>query len=97
MKVESKSRGKVFLVIAAVLIIAICLVVPVWQSAVNSQLGTKISSAQREISSLESQKMAIQADIAHHTTPEYLIEQAVAQNINFNKTSDTTILALAKI
>jgi len=91
---EGKSKGKVFLITVAMFAVGICLVVPVWQSAVHTQLVARINGIQAKISSYERTRMTVQADIAHRTTPEYLIEQAVHQNINFARITDTTSVAL---
>jgi len=85
MSSDTRSTGKVICTVISVLVIGICIVVPVWQSAVNSQLESKISSVQAEIFGYETSKMRIEADIAKRTTPEYIVEAAIRQNINFSQ------------
>ncbi len=82
---ETRSAGKVVCTVISILVIGICIVVPVWQSSVNSQLEAKISSVQAEIFGYETAKMSIKADIANRTTPEYIVEAAIKQNINFSQ------------
>lgn len=82
---ETRSTGKVICTVISVLVIGICIVVPVWQSAVNAQLVSKISNVQAEIFGYETSRMRIEADIAKRTTPEYIVEAAIRQNINFSQ------------
>lgn len=95
MNTESRIKGKIVLIFAAALLVGICLVVPVWQSAVNAALVSSIGAVRSDISAFEGIKMALEADIAHHTTPEYLISEAVRQNINFTQISNSSTVALA--
>ena len=88
---QAKSSGKVIGIVVAVIVIGMCLVVPVWQSAVNTELEMRISSVRNEISGYETSKMALRADIANLTTPEYIVEAAIRQNINFTQISAAAI------
>ena len=95
MNTENRIKGKVFLIMAASLLVGLCLVVPVWQSAVNADLVRSIGAVRSDISVFEGIKMSLEADIAHHTTPEFLIAEAVRQNINFTQISNSSTVALA--
>lgn len=91
MNTQTKSSAAVIGTVIAVLIIGMCLFVPVWQSAVNTELEMRINSVRDEISSYETSKMALRADIANLSTPEYIVEAAIRQNINFTQISAAVI------
>ena len=81
------------LVVITIIFINLCLLIPVWQSAVNSQLRFKLAQTEQELREKEEQKMVLIANIAKQTTPEYLIEQSIMQNIVFTQiTSETSSL-----
>jgi len=82
---EARNTGKIICTVVSVLVIGICIVVPVWQSSVNAQLEARISNVQAEIFNYETSRMRIEADIAKRTTPEYIVEAAIQQNINFSQ------------
>lgn len=72
-------------IVVTILFINICLLIPVWQSAVNSQLRWKLAQTEEELKEKEEQKMVLVANIAKQTTPEYLIEQSATQNLVFTQ------------
>ena len=82
---EARNTGKIICTLISVLVIGICIVVPVWQSSINSQLEARIRNVQAEIFNYETSRMKIEADIAKRTTPEYIVEAAIRQNINFSQ------------
>ena len=83
------------LIVITILFINICLLIPVWQSAVNSQLRWKLAQTEEELKEKEEQKMVLVANIAKQTTPEYLIEQSIMQNITFTQISSETSSLIA--
>lgn len=83
------------LVVITILFINLCLLIPVWQSAVNSQLRFKLAQTEQELKEKEEQKMILLANIAKQTTPEYLIEQSVIQNLVFTQISSETSSLIA--
>ena len=83
------------LVVITILFINLCLMIPVWQSAVNSQLRFKLAQTEEELKEKEEQKMVLLANIAKQTTPEYLIEQSVIQNLVFTQISSETSSLIA--
>ena len=83
------------LVVITILFINLCLLIPVWQSAVNSQLRFKLAQTEEELRDKEEQKMVLLANIAKQTTPEYLIEQSVIQNLVFTQISSETSSLIA--
>ena len=83
-------------IILMILFINICLMIPVWQSANNSQLKRRLSESEALIKENEEQRMIITASIASKMTPEYLIEQSVERNIVFKQIGgDNTVGAVA--
>ena len=83
------------LVVITILFINLCLLIPVWQSAVNSQLRFKLAQTEEELREKEEQKMVLLANIAKQTTPEYLIEQSLIQNLVFTQISSETSSLIA--
>ena len=83
------------LVVITILFINLCLLIPVWQSAVNSQLRFKLAQTEEELRDKEEQKMVLLANIARQTTPEYLIEQSEIQNLVFTQISSETSSLIA--
>lgn len=79
------SRGERLLIVVTILFINVCLMVPVWQSARNSQLKREIAQTEQQLQEMEEERMVLSASIARKTTPEYLIEQAAVQNIVFTQ------------
>ena len=82
-------------IVVTILFINICLLVPVWQSAVNSQLRWKLAQTEDELKEKEEQKMVLVANIAKQTTPEYLIEQSATQNLVFTQINTETSSLIA--
>ncbi len=66
---KSTRVERVFVVITIVFI-NLCLLIPVWQSAVNSQLRFELAQSEQELREKEEQKMVLIANIAKQTTPE---------------------------
>lgn len=83
------------LVVLTIIFINLCLLIPVWQSAVNSQLRFKLAQTEQELREKEEQKMVLIANIAKQTTPEYLIEQSLMKNIIFTQISSETSSLIA--
>ena len=83
------------LVVITILFINLCLMIPVWQSAVNSQLRFELAQSEEELREKEEQKMVLLANIAKQTTPEYLIEQSEIQNLVFTQISSETSSLIA--
>ena len=69
--------------------------IPVWQSAFNSQLRFELAQSEEELREKEEQKMVLLANIAKQTTPEYLIEQSKIQNLVFTQISSETSSLIA--
>lgn len=82
-------------IVVTILFINICLLIPVWQSAINSQLRWKLAQTEEELKEKEEQKMVLVANIAKQTTPEYLIEQSATQNLVFTQINTETSLLIA--
>ncbi len=86
-----------FAIVAMILFINICLLVPVWQSASNSQLKMRLAQSEETLRANEEQKMTLNASIASKMTPEYLIEQSQQQNIVFRQITDSSTGAVANL
>lgn len=100
MKVKSTSFSDNFerlAIVVMILFINICLMVPVWQSASNSQLRMKLAKSEEVLRANEEQKMTLNASIASKMTPEYLIQQSVEQNIVFRQITDSSTGAVANV
>ncbi len=78
-----------FVIVVMILFINVCLMVPVWQSASNSQLQRRLAMSEEALRANEERKMTLNASIASKMTPEYLIEQSVEQNIVFRQITDS--------
>ncbi len=78
------------LIIVTIIFINLCLLIPVWQSARNSQLRWQLAQSEQMLKDKEEQKMQLSASIAMQTSPEYLIEQSALQNIVFTQISSAT-------
>ncbi len=88
-------RTERFVIILTIVFINLCLLVPVWQSARNTQLRWQLSQTEALLREKEERKMVLSASIAAKTTPEYLIEQSEAQNIVFKQISSDTSSLIA--
>ncbi len=84
-------------IVIMILFINVCLMVPVWQSASNSQLQLKLAKSEEALKANEEYKMTLNASIAAKMTPEYLIEQSVEQNIVFKQITDSSTGAVANV
>jgi len=73
------------------------LFVPVWQSAVSTQLKSELAKVNAEVTAKEEQKMTLRAGISKQQTPEYLIEMARAQDLSFKQISSTGVTAVASL
>lgn len=89
------TKAERFFVVITIVFINLCLLIPVWQSAVNSQLRFELAQSEQELREKEEQKMVLIANIAKQTTPEYLIEQSIMQNITFTQISSETSSLIA--
>jgi len=72
-------------IIFLIFLISMCLLVPIWQSATNSQLRKSLSESESLLKENEETKMILTASIASKMTPEYLIEQSNERNIVFRQ------------
>ncbi|MGP1507802.1 MAG: hypothetical protein ACTTJW_02855 [Sphaerochaeta sp.] len=79
-----------FTIVLTILVINLCLFIPVWQSAANSQLRFRLAKSEKLLREKEEQKMVLSASIARQTTPEYLIEQSSVRNIVFTQINSET-------
>lgn len=84
-------------IIISILLVNISLLIPVWQSASNTQLKLKIAMAETILNDKQEEKALYSASIASRTTPEYLIEQSGRQNIVFTQMSSSTGTMVASI
>ena len=85
-----KVRAERTVVILTILFINVCLLIPVWQSARNTQLRWQLSQSEQQLKEQEEQKMVLAANIAKQMTPEYLIEQSAVRNIVFTQIDSGT-------
>ena len=76
------SRVEILFVLTTIFI-ALCLFVPVWQSAVSSRLAKQITGEERTYAALVNQKVTLQASIEKQKSPEYVRKTASARNISF--------------
>jgi cell division protein FtsL len=90
------TKAEMALIVVTILFINVCLLVPVWQSARNSQLRMSLARTEQELREREEEKMVLSASIARKTTPEYLIEQAAVQNIVFTQIGAETSSFVAR-
>ena len=100
MKVRSSRANDGFekvAIVAMILFINLCLLVPIWQSAANSQLQMKLAQSEETLRAYEGQKLTLKASIASKMTPEYLIEQSEQQNIVFRQITDSSTGAVANV
>jgi hypothetical protein len=84
-------------IVVMILFINVCLLVPIWQSATNSQLQWRLAQSEETLRANEEQKMTLNASIASKMTPEYLIEQSQQQNIVFRQITDSSTGAVANL
>ncbi len=73
------------LFILASMFIALCLFVPVWQSASSSRLEKMLAKEEILVNTLEEQKTLLTASIETQQTPEYVMKAARAMNIQFSQ------------
>ena len=92
---NTRSAQVNILFILTTLFIALCLFVPVWQSAANTQLKKILAREENLVSSMEEQKMVLTASVEMQKTPEYVIKTASAKNINFSQISSQEAGAVA--
>ncbi|MCR4676660.1 MAG: hypothetical protein K5634_05465 [Sphaerochaetaceae bacterium] len=90
----NKNRKSLAIVII-LLIVGFCMLIPVWQSAVSTGISSKMEESRENIIALNEKKMSVKGSIARKTTPEFLIEQASVQNINFTQISESTNVTVA--
>lgn len=88
-------RAERTLIIFTIILINLCLLIPVWQSARNSQLQWQLAQSEQLLRDKEEQKMVLAASIAVQTTPEYLIEQSTEQNLVFTQIASETSSMMA--
>lgn len=88
-------RAEKTVVILTIVFINICLLIPVWQSARNTQLRWQIAQSEQYLKNQEEQKMLLSASIAKQMTPEYLIEQSTVRNIVFTQIDSETVSFVA--
>lgn len=86
MRNERKVSAQIgMLFVLTTVFIALCLFVPVWQSAQNTQLKMLLAKEETRVSSMEEQKMLLVASVEMQKTPEYVMKTASARNINFSQ------------
>lgn len=90
-----RAKGKSFGIVVILVFVGLCMLVPVWQSAVSAGITSKIERSKSNIVYLSEKQIVEKGQIARRTTPEYLIEQASVQNINFTQISDTVDVTVA--
>ncbi len=92
------SKVERVIIIFTIVFINFCLMIPVWQSARNSQLRWQLAQSEQLLREKEEEKMVLSASIAKQTSPEYLIEQSAVQNIVFTQISSeaTSLMASNK-
>lgn len=85
-----KVRTERTVILLTIIFINICLLIPVWQSATNTELRRQLAQSEQQLKAQEEQKMVLSANIAKQMTPEYLIEQSAARNIVFTQINSET-------
>ncbi|MBO6000415.1 MAG: hypothetical protein J6P81_01365 [Spirochaetales bacterium] len=88
-------RAERTVIILTIVFINICLLIPVWQSASNTQLRWQLAQSEQMLKAQEERKMVLTAAIAKQMTPEYLIEQSSVRNIVFTQIDSTTASLVA--
>ena len=83
------------IIILTIVFINLCMLIPVWQSASNSQLKWKLAKSQQQLLEQEEEIMLLNASIALKSMPEYLIEQSETHNIVFTQISSETVSMMA--
>lgn len=94
---ETKAKGKSFSIVVILIFVGLCMLVPVWQSAVSAGIHSKIERSKANIMYLSEKQIVEKGQIARRTTPEYLIEQASVQNINFTQIRDSIDVTVASV
>ncbi len=79
------ARVERIVILFTIVFINVCLLIPVWQSATNTQLNWQLAQSEKLLKEKEEEKMLLSASIASKSTPEYLIEQSEAQNLVFTQ------------
>lgn len=97
MKTKNTYGNKSVLLIMVSAFIMLCLFVPVWQSAISSQLKADLVMASSEVAAKEEQRMTLRASISKQMTPEYLIEMARVRDLSFTQISSTGATAVASL
>lgn len=97
MKTRNNTENKSLLLVMVLAFVMLCLFVPVWQSAVSSQLKTELVRASSEVAAKEEQKMTLRAGISKQMTPEYLVQMARVRDITFTQISSTGATAVASL
>ena len=88
-------RAERTVIILTIVFINICLLIPVWQSASNTQLRWQLAQSEQMLKAQEEKKMILTAAIAKQMTPEYLIEQSTVRNIVFTQIDCATASLVA--
>ena len=73
------------LFVLTTLFMALCLFVPVWQSASSSRLEKLLAKEEVLVNTLEEQKTVLRASVETQQTPEYVMKAAKAMNISFSQ------------
>lgn len=87
---DTTKRINTFKVFAIVLAMAICLMIPIWQSSVAIRLNNQIKSENEKLLALEKQTSVVQAQIERQTSPEYVAYQAAVKGFQFDQISSIT-------
>lgn len=84
-------------IILAIVFINCCLLIPVWQSASNTQLKWQLAQSEQLLQEKEEQAMILSASIARQMTPEYLIEQSETRNLVFTQINSESASLVASM
>lgn len=87
---NTTKRINSFKVFAIVLAMAICLMIPIWQSSVTTRLNNQIRQENEKLLALDKQTAIVQAQIERQTSPEYVAYQAAVKGFQFDQISSIT-------
>ena len=85
-KNEISVQVNVLFVLTAIFI-ALCLFIPVWQSAVSADLSKSLAKEEKKLDVLQDQKTVLKAAIEKQSNPEELMKRASLLNIDFTQIS----------
>ncbi len=96
-KRHSRSLNKTEKIVLLFMLIFIqcCIFIPVWQAGESRTLSMAIKTAEADISKLQERKRVLRTQIARAQMPEYLIDQAYAQDVNFQRIAPEHVVMVA--